>query len=162
MINAFGEANDSKGPLRKGPKPYLVQNSPPQAHTRQRVGDKIDLGVRVMNAFLSVCKGQRMGIFSGSGVGKSTILSMMARHTAADTNVVGLIGEWGWEARKFIEDDLGEEGIKRSVVVIVTSDEPPLVRRQAAYLTMAVSEFFRDQNRDVLCLMDLVIRDTFC
>ena len=103
-----------------------------------------------------------MGIFYGSVVGKSTILSMMARHTAADTSVAGLIGEWGWEARKFIEDDLGEEGIKRSVVVIVTSDEPPLVSRQAAYLTMAVSEFFRDQNRDVLCLMDLVIRDTFC
>jgi len=158
VINAFGEPIDGKGPLRKGPKPYLVQNSPPQAHTRQRVGDKIDLGVRVMNAFLTVCKGQRMGIFAGSGVGKSTLLSMMARHTAADTSVVGLIGERGREAREFIEDDLGEEGMKRSVVVVATSDEPPLVRRQAAYLTMAVAEFFRDQNRDVLCLMDSVTR----
>jgi len=93
VINAFGEANDSKGPLCKGPSLNLVQNRPPQAHTRQRVGDKIDLGVRVMNAFLSICKGHRMGIFYGSVVGKSTILSMMARHTAADTSVAGLIGE---------------------------------------------------------------------
>ena len=158
VINAFGEPIDGRGPLRKGNKPYLVQNSPPQAHTRQRVGNKIDLGVRVMNSFLTVCKGQRMGIFAGSGVGKSTILSMMARHTSADTSVVGLIGERGREAREFIEDDLGEEGMKQSVVIVATSDEPPLVRRQAAYLTMAVAEFFRDLNRDVLCLMDSVTR----
>jgi flagellum-specific ATP synthase len=158
VINAFGEPIDGKGPLRKGSKPYLVQNSPPQSYTRQRVGEKIDLGVRVMNAFLTVCKGQRMGIFAGSGVGKSTILSMMARHTEADTSVIGLIGERGREAREFIEDDLGEDGMRRSVVIVATSDEPPLVRRQAAYLTMSVAEFFRDLNRDVLCLMDSVTR----
>ena len=158
VINAFGEPIDDKGPLLKGSKPCLIQNNPPEAHKRQRLGDKIDLGVRVMNSFLSLCKGQRMGIFAGSGVGKSTLLSMMARHTTADVNLIGLIGERGREAREFIEDDLGERGMERSVVVVATSDEPPLVRRQAAYLTMAVAEYFRDQNNDVLCLMDSVTR----
>ena len=158
VINAFGEPIDDKGPLIKGSKPCLIQNNPPEAHKRQRLGDKIDLGVRVMNSFLSLCKGQRMGIFAGSGVGKSTLLSMMARHTTADVNLIGLIGERGREAREFIEDDLGERGMERSVVVVATSDEPPLVRRQAAYLTMAVAEYFRDQNNDVLCLMDSVTR----
>ena len=158
VINAFGEPIDDKGPLLKGTKPCLIQNNPPEAHKRQRLGDKIDLGVRVMNSFLSLCKGQRMGIFAGSGVGKSTLLSMMARHTTADVNLIGLIGERGREAREFIEDDLGERGMERSVVVVATSDEPPLVRRQAAYLTMAVAEYFRDQNNDVLCLMDSVTR----
>ena len=158
VINAFGEPIDDKGPLIKGSKPCLIQNNPPEAHKRQRLGDKIDLGVRVMNSFLTLCKGQRMGIFAGSGVGKSTLLSMMARHTTADVNLIGLIGERGREAREFIEDDLGERGMERSVVVVATSDEPPLVRRQAAYLTMAVAEYFRDQNNDVLCLMDSVTR----
>lgn len=158
VINAFGEPIDDKGPLLKGSKPCLIQNNPPEAHKRQRLGDKIDLGVRVMNSFLTLCKGQRMGIFAGSGVGKSTLLSMMARHTTADVNLIGLIGERGREAREFIEDDLGERGMERSVVVVATSDEPPLVRRQAAYLTMAVAEYFRDQNNDVLCLMDSVTR----
>ena len=158
VINAFGEPIDDKGPLLKGSKPCLIQNNPPEAHKRQRLGDKIDLGVRVMNSFLSLCKGQRMGTFAGSGVGKSTLLSMMARHTTADVNLIGLIGERGREAREFIEDDLGERGMERSVVVVATSDEPPLVRRQAAYLTMAVAEYFRDQNNDVLCLMDSVTR----
>jgi len=157
-INAFGEPIDGKGPLNKGDTPYRIQNSPPKSHTRQRVGGKIDLGVRVINSFLTVCKGQRMGIFSGSGVGKSTILSMMARHTVADTSVIGLIGERGREAREFIEDDLGTDGMERSVVIVATSDEPPLVRRQAAYLTMTVAEYFRDLNKDVLCLMDSVTR----
>lgn len=158
VINAFGEPIDGKGPLDKGQIPYHVQSNPPPAHNRARVGEKIDLGVRVMNAFLTVCKGQRMGIFAGSGVGKSTMLSMMARHTNADISVIGLIGERGREAKEFIEDDLGEEGMKRSVVVIATSDEAPLVRRQAAYMLMTVCEYFRDKERDVLCLMDSVTR----
>jgi len=158
VINAFGEPVDGKGPLTKGPKAYRIHARPPEAHTRQRVGGKIDLGMRALNTFLTCCKGQRMGIFSGSGVGKSTVMSMMARHTDAQVIVIGMIGERGREAREFIEDDLGDEGIARSVVVVATSDEPPLVRRQAAYVTMAVSEFFRDQQNDVLCLMDSVTR----
>ena len=158
VVNAFGEPLDGKGPLLRGDLPYQIQASPPPAHTRERIGEKIDLGVRAMNVFVTMCKGQRIGIFSGSGVGKSVLLSMMARNTNADVSVIGLVGERGREAREFIEDDMGEDGMRRSVVVLATSDEPPLVRRQAAYLTMAISEYFRNQNNDVLCLMDSVTR----
>jgi flagellum-specific ATP synthase len=158
VVNALGEPVDGKGPLPVGRAAYPIRNRPPPAAKRQRVAGKVDLGVRAMNAFLTCCRGQRMGIFSGSGVGKSTLLSMMARHTGADVSVIGLVGERGREAREFVEDDLGEEGLKRSVVVVATSDEPPLVRRQAAYVTLAVAEYFRDMGRDVLCLMDSVTR----
>ena len=158
VINAFGEPVDGKGPLIKGKMGYRIHSKPPNAHDRQRVGDKIDLGIRALNTFLTCCRGQRMGIFSGSGVGKSTVMSMMARHTEAEISIIGLIGERGREAREFIEDDLGKDGMARSVVIVATSDEPPLVRRQAAYVQMAISEFFRDQNKDVLCLMDSVTR----
>ncbi len=158
VVDAFGRPIDGNGPMATGPIPYSVHNNPPPAHSRQRVGGKIDLGVRGMNAFLTVCKGQRMGIFAGSGIGKSTLLSMMSRNTDADVSVIGLIGERGREAREFIEDDLGEDGMARSIVVVATSDEPPLVRRQAAYMTMAIAEYFRDLKRDVLCLMDSVTR----
>jgi flagellum-specific ATP synthase len=158
VISAMGEPVDGLGPLQQGEVPYAVRNRPPPAHSRQRVAGKIDLGVRAMNAFLTVCRGQRMGIFAGSGVGKSSLLSMMAKHTSADISVIGLIGERGREAREFIEDDLGEAGMARSVVVVATSDESALLRRQAAYVTMTVSEYFRNQRRDVLCLMDSVTR----
>ncbi len=158
VINALGEPVDGLGPLPVGDVPYPVRAMPPSAHSRQRVAGKIDLGVRAMNAFLTVCRGQRMGIFAGSGVGKSSLLSMMAKHTSADISVLGLIGERGREAREFIEDDLGPEGMARSVVVVATSDESALLRRQAAYTTLAVSEYFRDLKRDVLCLMDSVTR----
>jgi len=158
VINAMGEPVDGKGPLPTGDRAYPVRNRPPPAHSRQRVGGKLDLGVRAMNAFLTTCRGQRMGIFAGSGVGKSSLLSMMAKNTDADVSVVGLIGERGREAREFIEDDLGEVGMARSVVVAATSDESALLRRQAAYVTLAVAEYFRDQQRDVLCLMDSVTR----
>lgn len=158
VVDGFGQAVDGLGPLDAGGKAYAIRNRPPPAHARQRVGSKIDLGIRSINTFLSCCRGQRMGVFAGSGVGKSTVLSMMARHTAAEVSVIGLIGERGREAREFIEDDLGPEGMARSVVVVATSDEPPLMRRQAAYVTLAVAEYFRDQGKDVLCLMDSVTR----
>ena len=158
VINAMGEPVDGKGPLIKGKVPYPIHNAPPSAHSRQRVGGKADLGVRAINTFLTMCKGQRMGIFAGSGVGKSSLMSMMARHTTLDVSILGLIGERGREAREFIEDDLGEEGMKRSVVVVATSDESPLMRRQAAYMAMTIAEFFRDQKQDVLCMMDSITR----
>jgi flagellum-specific ATP synthase len=116
------------------------------------------MGVRALNAFTSICRGQRMGIFSGSGVGKSVLLSMLARYTNSDVSVVGLIGERGREVQEFIQDDLGEDGLARSVVVVATSDESALMRRQAAHMTLAVAEFFRDRGEEVLCLMDSVTR----
>ena len=158
IINALGEPIDGKGPLRPGAVAYGLRNRPPAANTRHRVAGKIDLGVRAMNAFLTCCRGQRMGIFSGSGVGKSTLLSMLARYTASDVNVIGLIGERGREVQEFVEDDLGPEGLARSVIVVSTSDESALMRRQAAFLTLSVAEYFRDQDNDVLCLMDSVTR----
>ena len=158
VVNAFGEPLDGKGALPPGPAAYPLRSRPPQAHLRRRVQGKLDLGVRAINTFLTCCRGQRMGIFSGSGVGKSILLSMMARNTASDCTVIGLIGERGREVQEFIEDDLGPEGLKRSVVVVATSDESPLMRRQAAYLTLALAEYFRDREQDVLCLMDSVTR----
>lgn len=158
IVNSFGEAIDGKGPLLKGSKPYFIKSSPPPAQYRDRVSGKMDLGVRAVNTFLTICKGQRMGIFAGSGVGKSTLMSMMARQSNSDVSVIGLIGERGREAKEFVEDVLGEEGLEKSVLVLATSDESPLMRRQAAYTTMAVSEFFRDLNKDVLCMMDSITR----
>jgi flagellum-specific ATP synthase len=160
VINAMGQPIDDGGTLIDGTTAYPIKATPPPAHTRKRVGGKLDLGIRALNLFTTCCHGQRMGIFAGSGVGKSTILSMMARYTNADVTVVGLVGERGREAREFIEDDLGPEGLARSVVIVATSDEPPLMRRQAAYVTLAVAEYFRDQGKNVLCLMDSVTR--FC
>lgn len=158
VINALGEPIDDKGPLQQGGQTVLLRNKPPAPHTRQRVGAPLDLGVRVMNTFLTTCLGQRMGIFAGSGVGKSVLLSMMARYTEADIAVIGLVGERGREVQEFLEDDLGESGLKRSVVIVATGDEPALMRRQAAYMTLAVAEYFRQQGKQVLCLIDSVTR----
>ncbi len=158
VVNGMGEPIDGKGPLPAGPAPFALRNTPPPAHARRRVGDPLDLGVRAINTFLTCCRGQRMGIFAGSGVGKSVLLSMFARNVAADVSVIGLIGERGREVQEFLQDDLGAEGLARSVVVVSTSDEPALLRRQAAYLTLAIAEFFRDEGKDVLVLMDSVTR----
>jgi flagellum-specific ATP synthase len=158
VLDAFAEPQDGKGPLPMGAIPYPLKAQAPGAHARGRVGGKLDLGVRALNTFATCCKGQRMGIFSGSGVGKSTLLAMLARNTKADAIVIGLIGERGREVKEFIEDDLGPEGLARSIVVAASSDEPPLVRRQAAYVAMTVAEQLRDQGLHVLLLMDSVTR----
>ncbi len=158
VVNALGEPIDDKGPLPSGPTPYPFRNQPPPAHARRRVGPPLDLGVRALNTFLTCCRGQRMGIFAGSGVGKSVLLSMLARNVDADVSVIGLIGERGREVQEFLQDDLGAAGLARSVVVVSTSDEPALMRRQAAYLTLAVAEHFRDAGRSVLVLMDSITR----
>jgi len=158
VIDGFGNPTDGKGPLPQGTQSYPIKAPPPAATKRARVGGKLDLGIRALNQFTTCCAGQRMGIFSGSGVGKSTLLSMLARNSNADAIVIGLIGERGREVKEFIEDDLGEEGLARSVVVAATSDEAPLVRRQAAYVAMTVAEQLRDQGLNVLLLMDSVTR----
>src|SRR6185312_11259453 len=158
VVNAMGEPIDGLGPLPPGPAPYAIRSSPPAAHARRRVGAPLDLGVRGLNTFVTCCRGQRMGIFAGSGVGKSVLLSMMARNVSADVSVIGLVGERGREVQEFLQDDLGPAGLARSVVVVSTSDEPALMRRQAAYLTLAIAEFFRDLHQDVLVLMDSVTR----
>jgi len=158
IIDAFGNPIDGKGPLPQGPAHYPLRASPPPAHSRGRVGERLDLGVRAMDVFATTCRGQRLGIFAGSGVGKSVLLSMLARQATCDAVVVGLIGERGREVREFIEETLGEEGLKRAIVVVATSDEPALKRRQSAYMTMAIAEFLRDQDLEVLCLMDSVTR----
>jgi flagellum-specific ATP synthase len=158
VVDAMGRAIDENGPLAEGAEAYPLRNNPPPAHRRQRVGAKIDVGVRAINQFISICNGQRMGIFAGSGVGKSVLMAMLARFASTDVFVIGLIGERGREVQEFIQDYLGEEGMRRSVVVVATSDESPLMRRQAAYLTLSVAEYFRDRGKQVLCMMDSVTR----
>jgi flagellum-specific ATP synthase len=158
IVNAFGEPIDGKGPLSQGPVAYPLRAAPPAAHSRGRVGERLDLGVRAMDVFTTCCRGQRLGVFAGSGVGKSVLLSMLARDATCDAVVVGLIGERGREVREFVEETLGEAGLKRAIVVVATSDEPALTRRQSAYMTMALSEFLRDQDLEVLCMMDSVTR----
>ncbi|MCX4317203.1 MAG: FliI/YscN family ATPase, partial [Lachnospiraceae bacterium] len=139
-------------------KTYPAEAMPPDPMTRKIITEVLPLGVKAVDGLITVGKGQRIGIFAGSGVGKSTLLGMFARNTKADVNVIALIGERGREVREFIERDLGEEGMKRSVVVVATSDQPALVRKKAAKTATAIAEYFRDQGRDVLLMMDSLTR----
>ena len=142
----------------QGGVPYSVEAQPPDPLTRQLIDEVLPLGVKAVDGLITVGKGQRIGIFAGSGVGKSTLLGMFARNTKADINVIALIGERGREVREFIERDLGEEGMKRSVVVVATSDKPALIRNKAAKTATAIAEYFRDQGKDVLLMMDSLTR----
>ena len=158
VINANGDPIDGKGPLARGPAAYPLRQVPLAAHDRARVGEPLDLGVRALNTFTTVCEGQRMGIFAGSGVGKSVLMSMLARNANVDVAVIGLVGERGREVQEFVADYLGEDGLQKAVVVVATSDEAALMRRQAAYLTLALAEHFRDRGKRVLCMMDSLTR----
>ena len=158
VLNALGDPVDGAGPMGEGRRPRLVKAPPPPAFSRRRVGGRIETGVRAMDVFTPLCRGQRMGVFAGSGVGKSTLMSMLARRAEADVIVVGLIGERGREVQDFIQRDLGPAGMARSILVVSTGDEPPLMRRQAAWTAMAVAEHFRDAGKHVLLLMDSVTR----
>ncbi len=151
-------------PLDRGPAPawgstvYPLQARPAPAHQRRGFGPRLDLGVRALNLFTPCCRGQRMGIFAGSGVGKSTLLSMLARHSNADALVLGLIGERGREVNALLQDGLDSGSLDRSVVVVATSDMPAMLRRRAAYLTLCIAEALRDQGLAVLCLIDSMTR----
>lgn len=156
VIDGLGNPMDDKGPLLCS-EAIPIHRDTTNPMKKRRISEPLDLGVRAVNSLLTCGKGQRMGIFAGSGVGKSVLLGMIARHTEAKVNVIGLIGERGREVREFIEKDL-QDGINNSVVVVATSDQPPLIRVRAAFLTIAIAEYFRDQGKDVLLLMDSLTR----
>jgi FliI/YscN family ATPase len=157
VIDGFGQPIDDRGPIETtGVAP--LQQGPPPVLARQRIAEPLETGIRAMDALLPMGRGQRVGIFAGSGVGKSVLLGMLASHATADVNVIALIGERGREVREFIERDLGPAGLARSVVVVATANEPPLLRRQAAFAATAIAEFFRDAGRTVLLMMDSLTR----
>ncbi len=157
VINGMGLPIDDKGPVPPG-DPYSLTGKVISPLKRPIIKDQLDVGVRSINSLLPIGKGQRIGIFAGSGVGKSTTLGMMARYTTADVNVIALIGERGREVNEFIDKELGPEGMRRSVVVVATSDEPATIRLRATFMACAISEYFRDQGQDVLLMMDSVTR----
>jgi len=160
IIDSNAAALDGKGGLPKGTTYREVHARAPEATLRARLGRRLDLGVKVLNIFTPVRHGQRLGLFAGSGVGKSTLLAMLARYAECDVAVVALVGERGREVREFVEDELGADALARSVVIVATSDSPALMRRQAAYTALTVAEHFRDNGKNVLFLMDSVTR--FC
>ncbi|HZH98348.1 MAG TPA: flagellar protein export ATPase FliI [Fimbriimonadaceae bacterium] len=158
-IDGLGEPMDSLGPIAAAAH-YPIYALPPNALDRRMIERPVSTGVRAIDGVLTLGEGQRMGIFAGSGVGKSTLLGMIARNCSADVNVIALIGERGREVREFMEHDLGEEGLRRSIVVCATSEQPALVRIKAALAATAIAEYFRDQGKSVLLMMDSVTR--FC
>lgn len=157
VVDSLGNNLDGSQ-LPRGLSDYLTERSPPNPMERPPIVDPIQVGVKAIDSLLTVGKGQRLGIFAGSGVGKSTLLGMIARNSGADINVIALIGERGREVREFIENDLGEEGLKRSIVVVATSDQPALMRIKGAYTATAISEYFRDLGFQVNLMMDSVTR----
>jgi flagellum-specific ATP synthase len=157
VLNGLGRPIDGKGPIVSNMRAQVI-SAPPPALSRRRVTEPLSLGIRAIDGMMTCGKGQRVGVFAGSGVGKSTILGMIARNTAADVNVIALVGERGKEVRDFIERDLGEDGLRRSIVVVSTSDQPALVRIKAAFVAMTIAEYFRDQGLDVMFMMDSVTR----
>ena len=163
-MNLVGQVLDSMGrpidghPLPKGLTSVRTEHDPPNALTRPPINDKLAVGVKAIDAMLTVGNGQRVGIFAGSGVGKSTLLGMIARNTTADLNVIALIGERGREVREFIDRDLGPEGMKRTIVVAATSDQPALMRIKGAFTATAIAEYFRDKGMNVMLMMDSVTR----
>ncbi|WP_026092356.1 flagellar protein export ATPase FliI [Calidifontibacillus oryziterrae] len=157
VLDSLGLPMDDS-PLPKGLTNVSTDQAPPNPMKRPPITEEIEVGVRVIDSILTVGKGQRIGIFAGSGVGKSTIMGMIARNTEATINVIALVGERGREVREFIERDLGEEGLKRSVVVVATSDQPALMRIKAAYTATAIAEYYRDQGHNVMLMMDSVTR----
>ncbi|MGC2130857.1 MAG: flagellar protein export ATPase FliI [Candidatus Aquilonibacter sp.] len=157
VLGGLGRPIDGKGTIVAEQR-AVVTAAPPPPLSRRRVTEPLPLGIRAIDGMLTCGKGQRVGVFAGSGVGKSTILGMIARNTAADVNVIALVGERGKEVRDFIERDLGEEGLRRSVVIVSTSDQPALVRIKAAFVAMTIAEYFRDQGLDVMFMMDSVTR----
>ncbi len=157
VLDGLGNPMDGLGPLNV--KQYYPSTCPPpNPMLRKRISEPLPLGVRAIDGLLTIGKGQRVGIFAGSGVGKSTLMGMIARNTKADINVIALIGERGREVKEFLERDLTEEGLKRSVVVVATSDQPALVRLKGAMVATAIAEYFRDEGNDVLLLMDSLTR----
>lgn len=157
VLNALGEPMDD-GPAIETDTYYPVDNSPPNPLSRTRISEEFPLGIRAIDGLLTVGQGQRLGIFAGSGVGKSTLLGMIARNAVADVNVIVLVGERGREVKDFIEKDLGKEGLAKSVLLVATSDQPALLRLKAALVGTSIAEFFRDQGLKVLLLMDSVTR----
>ena len=153
-----GLGNPSDGSTIHYDAEYPCEAAPPDPMEREIISEVLPLGVKAVDGLITVGKGQRIGIFAGSGVGKSTLLGMFARNTKADINVIALIGERGREVREFIERDLGEEGMKRSILVVATSDKPALIRNKAAKTATAIAEYFRDQGKDVLLMMDSLTR----
>ncbi|MBI5374780.1 MAG: flagellar protein export ATPase FliI [Candidatus Schekmanbacteria bacterium] len=157
VIDGYGDPIDGKGRLF-GEEEYPIYSEPLNPLERNMISETLDLGVRSINGLLTCGKGQRMGIFAGSGVGKSVLMGMIARNTMAQVNVVALIGERGREVREFLEKDLGKDGLKRSVVIAATSDQPPLVRVRGAFIATTIAEYFRDLGMDVILMMDSVTR----